>query len=55
MNTAIISGRLVRDPGYTETQNEKGLHKIAKFVLAVRRNYSDDVSFIPSMGLLNRF
>ena len=47
MNTAIISGRLVRDPGYTETQNEKGLHKIAKFVLAVRRNYSDDVSFIP--------
>mgnify|MGYP003306085186 CR=1 FL=1 len=28
MNTAIISGRLVRDPGYTETQNEKGLHKI---------------------------
>ena len=47
MNTAIISGRLVRDPGYNETQNEKGLHKIAKFVLAVRRNYSDDVSFIP--------
>lgn len=32
MNTAIISGRLVRDPGYNETQNEKGLHKIAKFV-----------------------
>ena len=29
MNTAIISGRLVRDPGYNETQNEKGLHKIA--------------------------
>lgn len=24
-----------------------GLHKIAKFVLAVRRNYSDEVSFIP--------
>ena len=47
MNTAIIYGRLVRDPGYNETQNEKGLHKIAKFVLSVRRNYSDDVSFIP--------
>lgn len=47
MNTAIISGRLVRNPGYNETQNEKGLHKIAKFVLAVRRNYSDEVSFIP--------
>ncbi|MDO5392772.1 MAG: single-stranded DNA-binding protein [Eubacteriales bacterium] len=47
MNTAIISGRLVRDPGYSETQNEKGLHKIAKFVLAVRRNYSEEVSFIP--------
>ena len=28
-------------------ENEKGLHKIAKFVLAVRRNYSDEVSFIP--------
>ena len=26
---------------------KKGLHKIAKFVLAVRRNYSDEVSFIP--------
>jgi single-strand DNA-binding protein len=37
----------VRDPGYNETQNEKGLHKIAKFVLAVRRNYSEEVSFIP--------
>lgn len=47
MNKAIISGRLVRNPGYNETQNEKGLHKIAKFVLAVRRNYSDEVSFIP--------
>lgn len=47
MNTAILSGRLVRNPGYNETQNEKGLHKIAKFVLAVRRNYSDEVSYIP--------
>lgn len=37
----------MRDPGYSEVENEKGLHKIAKFVLAVRRNYSDDVSFIP--------
>ena len=40
MNTTIISGRLVRNPGYNEVENEKGLHKIAKFVLAVRRNYS---------------
>lgn len=47
MNTAIISGRLVRDPGYNEIRNEKGIHKIAKFVLAVRRNYSDEASFIP--------
>lgn len=47
MNTTIISGRLVRNPGYNEVENEKGLHKIAKFVIAVRRNYSDDVSFIP--------
>ena len=47
MNTIIISGRLVRNPGYNEVENEKGLHKIAKFVMAVRRNYSDDVSFIP--------
>lgn len=47
MNTTIISGRLVRNPGYNEVENEKGLHKIAKFVLAVRRNYSDEVSFIP--------
>lgn len=47
MNTTIISGRLVRNPGYSEAQNEKGLYKIAKFVLAVRRNYSDEVSFIP--------
>jgi single-strand DNA-binding protein len=47
MNSTVISGRLVRDPGYNETQNEKGLHKIAKFVLAVRRNYSEEVSFIP--------
>ena len=39
MNTTIISGRLVRNPGYNEVENEKGLHKIAKFVLAVRRNY----------------
>ena len=38
MNTIIISGRLVRNPGYNEVENEKGLHKIAKFVLAVRRN-----------------
>lgn len=47
MNTTIISGRLVRNPGYNEVENEKGLLKIAKFVMAVRRNYSDDVSFIP--------
>jgi single-strand DNA-binding protein len=47
MNSTVISRRLVRDPGYNETQNEKGLHKIAKFVLAVRRNYSEEVSFIP--------
>ena len=40
MNTTVISGRLVRNPGYNEVENEKGLHKIAKFVLAVRRNYS---------------
>lgn len=38
MNTTVISGRLVRNPGYNEVENEKGLHKIAKFVLAVRRN-----------------
>ena len=36
MNTTVISGRLVRNPGYNEVENEKGLHKIAKFVLAVR-------------------
>ena len=30
MNTTIISGRLVRNPGYNEVENEKGLHKIAK-------------------------
>lgn len=47
MNAVMISGRLVRDPGYSEVKNEKGIHKIAKFVLAVRRNYSDDVSYIP--------
>ena len=47
MNTAIISGRLVRDPGFNEAQNEQGAFKVAKFVLAVRRNYSKDVSFIP--------
>ena len=40
MNTTVISGRLVRNPGYNEVENERGLHKIAKFVLAVRRNYS---------------
>ena len=33
MNTTVISGRLVRNPGYNEVENEKGLHKIAKFVL----------------------
>ena len=27
MNTTIISGRLVRNPGYNEVENEKGLHK----------------------------
>jgi single-strand DNA-binding protein len=47
MNISIISGRLVRDPGYNEIQNESGLHKVAKFVLAVRRNYSEEASFIP--------
>ena len=52
MNTTIISGRLVRNPGYNEVENEKGLHKIAKFVLAVRRNYSDEVSFIPVKAFL---
>ena len=30
-----------------EVENEKGFHKSAKFVPAVRRNYSDEVSFIP--------
>ena len=50
MNTTVISGRLVRNPGYNEVENEKGLHKIAKFVLAVRRNYSDEVSFKTSAG-----
>lgn len=35
MNTAIISGRLVRDPGYNETQNEKGLHKILRSSLTL--------------------
>ena len=29
MNTTVISGRLVRNPGYNEVENEKGLHKIA--------------------------
>ena len=47
MNSTIISGRLVRNPGYNEVQKEDTLHKIAKFILAVRRNYSDKVSFIP--------
>ena len=47
MNSSIISGRLVRNPGYSEHQNGNGVVKIAKFVLAVRRNYSDGVSFIP--------
>lgn len=47
MNTSIISGRLVRDPGFNEIQNQQGMFKVAKFVLAVRRNYSEDVSFIP--------
>ena len=28
MNTTVISGRLVRNPGYNEVENEKGLHKI---------------------------
>ena len=39
MNTTVISGRLVRNPGYNEVENEKGLHKIAKFVLAVRSRF----------------
>ena len=43
MNTTVISGRLVRNPGYNEVENEKGLHKIAKFVLAVRRNYGPGI------------
>ena len=43
MNTTVISGRLVRNPGYNEVENEKGLHKIASFDLAVRRYYSDEV------------
>ena len=54
MNTTVISGRLVRNPGYNEVENERGLHKIAKFVLAVRRNYSDEVSFIPVKARLSR-
>lgn len=29
MNTTVISGRLVRNPGYNEVENERGLHKIA--------------------------
>ena len=32
MNTTVISGRLVRNPGYNEVENEKGLHKIAKLL-----------------------
>lgn len=26
MNTTVISGRLVRNPGYNEVENEKGFH-----------------------------
>lgn len=46
MNVCVISGRLVRDPGYSEVQNEKGLCKIGSFVMAVRRNVSDEVSYL---------
>ena len=26
MNTTVISGRLVRNPGYNEVENEKGIN-----------------------------
>ena len=55
MNTTIISGRLVRNPGYNEVENEKGLHKIAKFVLAVRRNFLLCISLFFHRELLRLF
>ena len=37
MNTTVISGRLVRNPGYNEVENEKGLHKINRFPSVTNR------------------
>ncbi len=33
MNTTVISGRLVRNPGYNEVENEKGLQQISDSLL----------------------
>lgn len=46
MNMIAIMGRLVRDPGYSEIQSEKGKYHVATFYLAVPRNYAKEVNYI---------
>jgi len=46
MNIVTLMGRLTRDPSYNEVQNEKGVHKIVSFYLAVPRNFGSEVNYI---------
>lgn len=39
MNNVSLSGRLAKDPEVTATQTSNGEMKVAKYTLAVRRNY----------------
>lgn len=39
MNTTVISGRLVRNPGYNEVENEKGFHKITIYPTILHRKF----------------
>ncbi len=46
MNVITLVGRLTRDPSYSEVQNEKGIHHIVSFYLAVPKNYGKEVNYI---------
>lgn len=46
MNIIMLVGRLVRNPSYSEIENEKGQYHIASFFLAVPKNYGNGVNYL---------
>ncbi|MGO4943666.1 single-stranded DNA-binding protein [Streptococcus alactolyticus] len=45
MNQVVLMGRLTRNPEYKEVQNERGVHHVATFNFAVKKNFSDGTDF----------